>query len=104
MTGGSIDALVQSRHPGRQQLDLRELVMSHVSTNFDRTGFQRDLNVVFPVDRLRELADEGVIGSVASFHYSFMGASDPADMEADARHLARMLKEDDVTAALQLPV
>jgi hypothetical protein len=26
------------------------LVMSHVSTNFDRTGFQQDLNVIFPPD------------------------------------------------------
>jgi D-proline reductase (dithiol) PrdB len=25
-----------------------DLVMSHVSVNFDRTGFQQDLNVVFP--------------------------------------------------------
>lgn len=28
----------------------------------------------FPIDRLRELADQGVIGSVAEKHYSFMGA------------------------------
>ena len=52
-----------------------ELLMSHVSVNYDRSGFQEDLNVVFPLDRLRELAAEGVIGSVAAFHYSFMGAS-----------------------------
>lgn len=81
-----------------------ELVMSHVSTNFDRTGFQQDLNVVLPVDRLREFAEEGLIGSVASYHYSFMGASDPAGMESDARYVARMLKDDGVTAALLLPV
>lgn len=30
-----------------------DLVMSHISTNFDRTGFQQDWNVVFPLDRLR---------------------------------------------------
>ncbi len=29
-----------------------ELVMSHISTNFDRSGFQQDWNVVFPLDRL----------------------------------------------------
>ena len=51
--------------------------MSHISTNFDRTGFQQDINVVFPVDRLRELAARGTIGSVADFHYSFMGATAP---------------------------
>ena len=38
-----------------------DLLMSHVSTNFDRSGFQQDINVVFPIDRLRELADAGDI-------------------------------------------
>jgi D-proline reductase (dithiol) PrdB len=57
-----------------------ELVMTHLSTNFDRTGFQRDWNVVFPLDRLRELAAEGLIGGLATYYYSFMGAADPAEM------------------------
>ncbi len=30
-----------------------DLVMSHISTNFDRTGFQQDWNVVFPLERQR---------------------------------------------------
>jgi len=85
-------------------LPAAELVMSHVSTNFDRTGFQQDLNVVLPLDRLRELAAEGTIGSVADFHYSFMGASDPRAMEAGARHVAGLLKDDGVDALLLLPV
>jgi D-proline reductase (dithiol) PrdB len=42
-----------------------ELLVSHISINFDRTGFQEDWNVVFPLDRLKELAAEGAIGSVA---------------------------------------
>ena len=81
-----------------------ELVMSHVSTNFDHTGFQQDWNVLFPIDRLRELAEEGVIGSVADFHYSFMGATDPMSMEEDARRLALLLKGDKVDAVLLVPV
>ena len=81
-----------------------DLVMSHTSVNFDRTGFQQDLNVVFALDRLNELADEGVIGSVAGFHYSFMGATDPREMEPTARHLAGLLKEDAVNAVLMVPV
>src|SRR6476661_5043462 len=36
--------------------DAGDLLMSHVSVNFDRSGFQQDWNVVFPLDRLRELA------------------------------------------------
>ncbi len=81
-----------------------ELVMTHVSTNFDRTGFQRDWNVVFPLDRLRELADEGIIRSVADYHYSFMGAADPSLMASHAENLAQLLKGDGVNAALLVPV
>lgn len=81
-----------------------DIVMTHVSANFDRTGFQQDLNVVFPIDRLRELAEQGIIGSVADFHYSFMGATDPVAMESDARELAKLLKKDNVTAVFLVPI
>jgi D-proline reductase (dithiol) PrdB len=51
----------------------RDLVLGHHSANFDRGGFAADINVVYPIDRLHELADDGVIGSVAENHYSFAG-------------------------------
>ena len=44
-----------------------ELTMTHSSIHFDRTGFREDVNLVFPLDRLRELESEAVIGSVADF-------------------------------------
>jgi D-proline reductase (dithiol) PrdB len=81
-----------------------DLVMSHVSVNFDRSGFQQDINVVFPVERLRDLAEAGEIGSVAAWHYAFMGATDPAAMEESARQVAKLLIRDGVTAALLVPV
>jgi D-proline reductase (dithiol) PrdB len=81
-----------------------ELVMSHISAQFDRTGFQQDWNVVFPLDRLHELAEVGVIGSVAAYHYSFMGAADPRLMEPSARRLGPLLKKDQVDAVVLVPV
>jgi D-proline reductase (dithiol) PrdB len=81
-----------------------QILMSHVSVNFDRTGFARDINVVFPIERLREMASAGTIGSVAATHYSFMGASDPRGMEANARAVAGRLKADRVDAVLLTPV
>ena len=82
-----------------------DLVMSQFSVNFDRSGFQRDVNVVFPIDRVRELAAEGIIGSVAGFHYSFMGAgSTVTRYEPRARELAGLLKKDHVDAVLLTPV
>jgi D-proline reductase (dithiol) PrdB len=85
-------------------IQANELVMSHVSANFDRSGFQQDWNVVFPIDRLRELAQQGIIGSVADYHYSFMGAHDPMSMEQTVHTVATLLKKDNVNAALFLPV
>ena len=82
----------------------QDLVMSHISSNFDRTGFQQDWNVVFPLDRLRELAEDGIVGSMADFHYSFMGATDPQLLEPSARRLATLLKQDDVDAVMLVPV
>ncbi len=81
-----------------------DLVMSHLSSNFDRTGFQQDANVVFPIDRLRELGAGGVIGSVADFHYAFMGAARLPGLEPKARQVAGMLKRDAVDAVLLTPV
>ena len=81
-----------------------QLIMSHVSVNFDRSGFQEDHNVVFPIDRLRELAADGVIGSISDFHYSFMGAAPIRALEAKARELAALLKKDRVDAVLLTPV
>lgn len=82
-----------------------DIAMSQFSVNFDRTGFQRDVNVVFPLDRLKEFAHAGIIGSVADFHYSFMGAGSAVTRyEPRARELAGLLKQDGVDAVLLTPV
>jgi len=88
--------------PGDVRAD--ELLMSHLSSNFDRTGFQQDANVVFPIDRLRELAAEGVVGSLAQFHYAVMGAARVPGLKPTAARMAGMLKRDKVDAVLLTPV
>ena len=81
-----------------------ELVMSHVSAIFDRSGFQQDWNTMFPLDRLNEFKEQGLIGSVADYHYSFMGANDPVPMEEKTREVAQLLLKDKVDAVLLVPV
>jgi D-proline reductase (dithiol) PrdB len=81
-----------------------DLVMSHMSTGFDRIGYQRDWNVVFPIDRLRELAAEGIIDSVADFHYSYNTIRAQPDAPDPIREIAGLLKKDKVNAALLFPV
>jgi D-proline reductase (dithiol) PrdB len=104
VTSGNARAIAGDYRVIPHGIAANDLVMSHVSTNFDRTGFQQDWNVVFPLDRLHELARDGVIGSVAAFHYSLMGATDPGYMEASAHELARLLTQDQVNAVLLVPV
>lgn len=84
--------------------DPADVVMSHVSVNFDRTGFQQDLNICFPLQRLHELAGDGVIGSVADFHYTVSGAADPMDLENSARDIAAMMQAEAVDTVLLVPI
>ena len=82
-----------------------DIVMSHTSVNFDRAGFAEDVNVVFPVDRFRELEASGTIESLADIHYSFMGAYlEPADYAPSARELATLLRGDGVDSVFLTPV
>lgn len=82
-----------------------DVVMSHLSVNFDRSGFQQDWNVAFPLERLKELARDGLVGAVAAFHYAFMGAISPVTRyEEKARELASHLKHDKVDGVVLCPV
>lgn len=51
-----------------------DILQTHTSIGFDRTPFYRDMNVTFPLDRLRELVERGVIAGLTDDCYSFMGA------------------------------
>src|ERR1043165_2709321 len=80
--------------------DAGDILISHVSINFDRAGFQRDVNVVYPIERLRELATDGLIGSVAEMHFTVMGSSDPAEMVGSADVIAASLHADNCTGVV----
>ncbi len=73
---------------------------------YNHADADRDINCIFPIDRLRELAAEGVIGEVAPHHYSgFMGRIyvRTAVMNEAAPALARKLREESVDAFVLVP-
>ena len=85
--------------------DWGDVVLSHVSTNFDRSAFQQDPNNSFPMERLQEMTAAGEIGGVSPQHYSFMGAMpNPALFEDAGSEVGRMLAADGVDVALLIPV
>ncbi len=83
-----------------------ELEEHHRSKSFDHSGVERDRNLALPLDRLRELAAERVIGTVARRHLSFMGSiTAPGRLVRDsAPRAAALLVEDGVDVALLVPV
>ena len=88
-----------------RDLAASDILMTHASVNYDRSGSQEDINVVLPVDPFKKLESEGVIGRLADVNYSFMwGGILPNVYEGNVRDLAKLLKADGVDAAFILPV
>lgn len=82
----------------------RDVLINHVSVNFDRSGFAEDTNTVFPREHLKALAEENIIGSCSNEHYSFMGATAPEKMKEHVDALIPRLIENNVSAVCLLPV
>jgi len=82
-----------------------DILQSHTSLGFDRVPIMRDLNVTFPVDRLRELVARGELGGAAPQHYSFMGAQRELrrNQEETGPEVGRRLRDEGVDAALITP-
>ncbi|MDH4028014.1 MAG: glycine/betaine/sarcosine/D-proline family reductase selenoprotein B [Nitrospirota bacterium] len=63
-----------------------------------------DLDCVFPVNRMREYAENGRIGSVSEEHYSFMGHIYYTDrLEKNSEELGRRVKKLGVDVVLLTP-
>ena len=75
-------------------VDTTELTVTH--THYNHVDADRDVNCMFPLDRLRELRDQGIIGGITDNAYSIMGFNpDPAILvEETAPELARLYKEE----------
>ncbi|MDQ3426569.1 MAG: glycine/betaine/sarcosine/D-proline family reductase selenoprotein B, partial [Gemmatimonadota bacterium] len=72
---------------------------------YPTAGAHRDLNVIFPIERLRELAAEGVIGGLTEHFYSFIGYNmDPERLERTlAEDIAAAVSEEGADIALAAP-
>lgn len=51
--------------------DAHELRISH--DYYDHADAEKDVNCVFPIERMRELAADGFIGGLSQVHFTFMG-------------------------------
>ena len=86
--------------------DRRDIIVGHWSPNFDASGVAMDINVVYPIDRLEELADQGTIGRVSDVHLSVAGNQfDLNGLKMDGGPAgAAFLKQHEVDVVLLTPV
>lgn len=74
---------------------------------YDHSDADKDVNVVFPIDRLRELAEEGRLGALAETNYGFMGHISGGQLERlvdeTAPALALKLKDAGVDVVIFTP-
>ena len=95
--------------PSFRELDFERPLDSLMITHdyYDHADADRDLNVVLPVERMRELAASGEIGAVARLGYGFMGHITGPHLETlkrrTAPEVAARLKKAGVEAVLLAP-
>lgn len=84
-------------------VDLADLVVDH--THYDTRNAEEDPNIVLPLDRLRELVDEGSLGALAPTHYSMMGYVPETTVlvEDTAPEIAEKMGSEEVDFALLTP-
>jgi D-proline reductase (dithiol) PrdB len=87
-------------------VDIATLRETHRSKAFDHTGIRQDPNLAFPVDRLREMAEAGLVGSLNHRYFSLMGSvTAPNQLIKDTIPLVvPELVKDQVDIALLIPV
>ncbi len=78
----------------------RNMMISH--GGYDNTDGNRDINSMFPLDRLHELVKEGFIKECAPKHYTFMGGGGNQSVFRDETGpaIAKLLSEDAVDGVL----
>jgi D-proline reductase (dithiol) PrdB len=95
--------------PTFRVIDRIRLLTDYMITHdyYGHSDAVKDVNIVLPLERLKEFEDEGFIGRVAERHYSFMGHIDgpyiPELINKHAKELARRLKADSVDVVLLTP-
>jgi len=103
------DMLDSDGDPSFRALNGEELFDDFQITHdyYDHTDAAKDPNIIFPLERLRELVEEGLLGSLAQTHYAFMGHIDGRHiatlLDQTAREVANRLKADQVDLVLLTP-
>lgn len=77
-------------------------------THYSHARVKKDINVLFPIDRLRELAQAKVIGSLSKHSYSFGFGGDLVQEfigrpDGSAYKLVKKLKADHVDCVIMVP-
>jgi len=79
---------------------VKDMMVSH--GGYDNADVNKDINCMFPIDRVRELAEEGFIKSIADVNVGFMGGGGDQEKftEETGPEIAQILNDNEVDAVL----
>ena len=83
--------------------DVKDLEIHQLK--YPTSGANKDLNVIFPIERLRDLVDEKVIGGLTENFYTFIGYNmDPGRLETTlAEDIADAIAEEQPDGVIAAP-
>lgn len=105
----SFDMEDKNGDPSFRILDAETIEGDYTITHdyYDHKDAEEDLNVVFPLARLKEMGAAGCVGAVAQRHISFMGHIDGPHVQTliheTAPQAAKLLKKEKVDGVLLTP-
>ena len=95
--------------PTYHMIDTKIIEEEYVITHdyYDHRDAEKDLNIIFPVTRLKEMVADGIVGSAAEHHVSFMGHIKDSQLDRllgkYAPEVAARFVQDHVDAVLLTP-
>ncbi|MBF0473360.1 MAG: hypothetical protein HQK91_11280 [Nitrospirae bacterium] len=85
--------------------DTNNLMITH--DYYDHSDADKDINIVFPIDRLKEFEEQGVIGKVSEHHFGLMGHIIGRHIDIlvniTAKEIIAILKKDSVDVVILTP-
>ncbi|MFN2364160.1 MAG: glycine/sarcosine/betaine reductase selenoprotein B family protein [Halarsenatibacteraceae bacterium] len=85
------------------EIESEQIEIAH--EHYEKRYVNKDINTVFPVERLKELEAEGFIGELSNYNFSITGyIPEPDELFATGKEIAGKLSELEIDAVLIVPV
>ena len=99
------DFVKEEPHLSEIPIDINQKMLRVRHGGYDVRGAQKDANVNFPINRMSELRDEGILPNLHPVAYSFVGACSQMRLQKETGpQWVEKFKDSQIEALLLIPV